>query len=97
MATGLLEEDLELPARDFSDPVNLFNELLQERPDVPLEERSLVGANCCEHLRLRLAFLDNLLHQRGHGCHCLFSDPAADVASPVELVVVQGVEEGIHD
>ena len=63
MTTGLLEEDLHLPARDFSDPVNLLHELLQEGPNVPLIERGLVGANCCEQLRISLAFLDDHLHQ----------------------------------
>ena len=47
MTTGLLEEDLHLPACNFSDPVNLLHELLQEGPNVPLIECGLVGANCC--------------------------------------------------
>ena len=63
MTTGLLEEDLHLPACDFSDPVNLLHELLQKGPNVPLIERGLVGTNRCEQLRLCLAFLDDHLHQ----------------------------------
>ena len=61
MPTGLLEEYLELPARDFPDPVNLLDQLLQDGTDVPFKESRLVGADRCEHLRLRLAFLDDPL------------------------------------
>ena len=97
MTTGLLEEDLELAAGGFSDSVDLLHQLLQERADVPLEERCLIRADGRENFRASLAFLDDHLNQARHGCHSLLSDPAADVTAPVKLIIIQGVEERVHD
>ena len=73
MTTGLLEEDLELAAGGFSDSVDLLHQLLQERADVPLEERCLIRADGRENFWASLAFLDDHLNQARHGCHSLFS------------------------
>ena len=90
------EEHLKLASGDFSDTVDLLNQLLQESVDIPLVERCFVGTDRGENLGVSLAFSDNGLYERRERDHGFFTDPATDITSSIELIVVESLEHSIE-
>ena len=95
MTSSFLEEQLELPASNFPDSVNLLSELLKDSADIAFIEGPLVSTDCSKKLRLGLSMSNKRLDEVSQRDHGLFTDPAAHITSPIKLIVIESGEHRI--
>ena len=96
MTSALLEEFLQGATGHLADAVDLLGQLLEQGTDISFIESCLISSNTLQELGFVLTLCDELLHERSERDHGLLTHPATNIASSIELVVVERAEHRIE-